>query len=175
MVFFFRVSLRSGTGNQGSFQLSSGTTDARAVCVRGSTLGINLVDKPKQFVDNGDGTVIDLDTGFVWTKTISDPTIPGFSFSYCNNLELGGFDDWRKPTVSEAVTLNDYSCSAASSTCVGPYRNSVFDTSSANYFWTGTTLANSPLGIYLFSSGISTGQKHPQFPPPQAPVICIRG
>jgi len=58
------------------------------------------------FRDNNDGTVSDLNTGLMWQKT------PDFerhnyydAFDYVENLETGGYTDWRLPTIKELYSL----------------------------------------------------------------------
>ncbi|MFT4326351.1 MAG: DUF1566 domain-containing protein, partial [Candidatus Woesearchaeota archaeon] len=128
----------------------------RAVCIRGDTLARNLVDSPKQFVDNGDGTVIDLDTGLIWEKVglaaSSPETRWNNSVVHCNNQNTGGFNDWRLPTISEGVTLIDYSCpNETPSHCTDRYRNSAFDWlgGADDYYWTGTTWSSNPGTAYV--------------------------
>jgi hypothetical protein len=62
------------------------------------------------YTDNGDGTVTDDVTGLMWQQT---PASAGLSWEeandYCESLELGGYDDWRMPTMKELYSLNDFS------------------------------------------------------------------
>ncbi|WP_430931782.1 DUF1566 domain-containing protein [Saccharicrinis sp. 156] len=58
------------------------------------------------FEDNGDGTVTDLNTGLMWQQT------PDFerhnyydAFDYVESLEIGGYTDWRLPTIKELYSL----------------------------------------------------------------------
>ncbi|MDE3743834.1 DUF1566 domain-containing protein [Maribacter polysaccharolyticus] len=58
------------------------------------------------FQDNGDGTVTDLNTGLMWQQT------PDFerhnyydAFDYVDELEIGGYTDWRLPTIKELYSL----------------------------------------------------------------------
>lgn len=60
--------------------------------------------------DNGDGTVSDLNSGLMWQAV---PTTEEFDWNdakeYCENLELGGYDDWRMPTAKELFSISDFS------------------------------------------------------------------
>jgi hypothetical protein len=69
----------------------------------------------KSFVDNGNGTVTDPNTGLVWKKT--DAWLDTHKFytwqahrdyvSEVNKEKFAGYDNWRIPSKSEAVTLVD--------------------------------------------------------------------
>lgn len=60
------------------------------------------------YVNNGDGTITDLNTGLMWQRD------PGSKTSYINALSgasiltLGGYNDWRLPTVKELYSLIEY-------------------------------------------------------------------
>lgn len=58
------------------------------------------------FMDNDDGTVTDLNTGLMWQQT-PDYNRYGFydAFDYVDGLEIGGYDDWRLPTIKELYSL----------------------------------------------------------------------
>lgn len=62
------------------------------------------------FVDNGDNTVTDNNTGLMWQQI---PSSAGYSWQeaadYCNNLELAGYDDWRMPSLKELFSISDFS------------------------------------------------------------------
>jgi len=62
------------------------------------------------FEKNDNGTVTDNNTGLMWQAI---PTTEGFSWkdakAYCENLELGGYDDWRLPTAKELYSISDFS------------------------------------------------------------------
>lgn len=62
------------------------------------------------YTDNGDGTITDNVTGLIWSQELSSSA---FSWSdasdYCESLTLGGYTDWRLPTVKELWSLRDFS------------------------------------------------------------------
>jgi len=72
-----------------------------------------------RFTDNLDGTVTDHLTNLMWaqdaraagSKVWKSQTYPLTypALEYCNNLELGGYSDWRLPNVKELLSLIDWS------------------------------------------------------------------
>ncbi len=61
------------------------------------------------FIDNGDGTVTDKKTGLMWQQeSAPDSYIWQEALSYCENLTLAGYDDWRLPNINELQSLVDY-------------------------------------------------------------------
>jgi len=62
------------------------------------------------YVDNGNGTVTDTSTGLMWQQAYSPGTGTWEqALAYCEGLNLGGYTDWRLPTVNELRSLLDYS------------------------------------------------------------------
>jgi len=87
---------------------------------------INVPDEIS-FHDTGTGTVIDNVTGLQWTRcsavdsgtlgsysTDCDDVTPGSTMTYgealsfCDDLVIGGYNDWRLPTVPELFSLYDF-------------------------------------------------------------------
>ena len=69
-----------------------------------------LKGKTMSFQKNKNGTVTDLNSGLMWEEV---PTSEGFDWQgakdYAENLELGGYDDWRMPTLKELYSISDFS------------------------------------------------------------------
>ena len=69
----------------------------------------------KRFVDNGNGTVTDLDSKLVWKQTDSFQDTSKWmnwykALDYIKDLghqKFAGHDDWRMPTLEEAESLYD--------------------------------------------------------------------
>ena len=61
------------------------------------------------FRSNGDGTVLDVNTGLIWT---SDVYGEGLTYDQVENevsrFSLGGYSDWRIPTIKELYTLSEF-------------------------------------------------------------------
>ena len=76
------------------------------------------------------------------------------AITYCNNLTLGGYSDWRLPNINELHTIVDYT------------NNTIAFTSSAtanyiNYFWSSTRSKDDPTGQFYrylsFDGGANDG------------------
>ena len=54
----------------------------------------------------GQNIVVDNNTGLEWQQTISEDTFTWYdAVSHCENLEYGGYSDWRLPTPHELLTI----------------------------------------------------------------------
>jgi hypothetical protein len=61
------------------------------------------------FIDNGDGTITDSDTGLMWEKNPSpSQRYWDDAINYCENLTLAGYSDWRLPNRNELQSIVDY-------------------------------------------------------------------
>ena len=61
------------------------------------------------YLDNGDGTVTDQNTGLTWQQRDDDNDYyADEAEQYCADLELGGHTDWRVPEIFELISLVDY-------------------------------------------------------------------
>lgn len=64
------------------------------------------------YKDNGDGTVTDLNTGFMWQQGDSQNDCKYGCFNwqegmdYCTGLDLAGYTDWRLPAIRDLMSLN---------------------------------------------------------------------
>ncbi len=60
----------------------------------------------RAYQDNGDGTVTDLNTGFMWQKGLPDDKYPyDDCVVYADTCTLAGYSDWRLPTIKELYSL----------------------------------------------------------------------
>jgi hypothetical protein len=93
-----------------------------------------------RFTDNNDGTVTDNLTGLIWLKnanSLSGSTIWASALSYCNNLEAGGYTDWRLPNINELHSLVDLSGESNPALLDGhPFTNVVCE---GYVYWSSTT------------------------------------
>ncbi len=106
------------------------------ICVRGdATFNHN-------FRDNQDGTISDQATGLMWMKNTADVDNDGNSdrvtwdqaLSYCENLTLAGYNDWRLPNIRELRSIVDYSQGDSN-----PTIDSKFEVEVDDDYWSSTT------------------------------------
>jgi hypothetical protein len=102
-------------------------------------LGNPLPDS--SYVDNEDGTVTDMTTGLMWEQKTDDGgsrdkdnTYTWLeALSYCENLVLAGFSDWRTPNPKELERLLDLEKSSPA------VDTDYFPNTNNGRYWTGTT------------------------------------
>jgi hypothetical protein len=119
-----------------------------------------------RFVDNGDGTVSDLDTLLVWEKktvanvdaTVSwavaaSEAVSATTGTSANGEQflgsLGGRQDWRLPSVIELATIVDFNPVACGNggTCIG----AVFGPTRLGAYWAITTDQNDAAKAWIIS------------------------
>jgi len=97
------------------------------------------IQSEKRFVDNQDGTVTDTNTNLMWIKD-------GRRFDFftaetwweankrCEGFRLGGYSNWRLPTITEWIGLIDTTKQSPALVEPNPFKNIVFHMS----YWSGT-------------------------------------
>lgn len=66
-----------------------------------------------QFMDNGDGTVSDLNTGLMWQQTLGSKVPWTNAVQDAAAFNLAGYTDWRLPDIKELYSLIDFRGSGA--------------------------------------------------------------
>ncbi len=110
---------------------SKTATNIYARCVRGAALPTS------SFVETtvgGKVIVTDTTTDLIWTKEYSGSTIWVNALSYCENLDYGGYDDWRLPDFNELKTLIDRTLVAPASSFPGMPTNMFWSSSSSVFY-----------------------------------------
>jgi hypothetical protein len=126
----------------------SPVTDALPQVIEASVLGTTCVmpnpassglPNPAVYDTSITGTVFDRLTGLMWQRSAgSTPSSQAAATAACTASRLGGYADWRLPTVLELVSIVDY-------TAISPSIDSAaFPGTTANLFWTVTPLAGRP-------------------------------
>lgn len=62
----------------------------------------------QNFIDNGDGTVTDKSTGLMWQQDGTHKEYWEDALTYCENLTLAEYSDWRMPNARELQSLLAY-------------------------------------------------------------------
>jgi hypothetical protein len=134
-----------------------------------------LVQQPQTspYVDNGDGTVTDIQTGLQWEKKSSDGGIhdpvheyqwstsgilpdgdafTDFLATLNDGAGFAGFQDWRLPTIDELRTLLSGVCPGGADPCID---TAVFGPGPAGWCWTSEVLGTDPTtaAAVLFEDG----------------------
>jgi hypothetical protein len=121
-------------------------------------------------MDNGDGTVTDLNTGLMWEKQSNDGSIHDKNATYSwadafavhiaglNTMNFAGYNDWRVPNVKELQSIVNYETAipavapAFNNSCTG--NCSVLTcscTGMPTIYWTSTTYVVGPDEVWNMS------------------------
>ncbi len=113
------------------------------------------INTPSYF-DNGDGTITDIITGLMWQKVDGGSMNYASAITYCDNLTLANFTDWRLPTPMEAFSIMILQNG-------NPAINTSFFSSSstlvAEYWWTNTTQFGDISKVWCTNAGGGIGNK----------------
>jgi len=129
----------SGTGQDGEHQKGGSWPDPR-------------------FTDNGD-TITDNLTGLMWAENanLDGQKTWANALTYCNDLSLGGYSDWRLPNVLELLSLIDWE--EYNPALPGGHP---FSGVQSNYYWSSTTVAVSTTYAWYVNlnlGGVSSASK----------------
>lgn len=111
----------------------------------------DYLQNPPFFIQNGDGTVTDTVTGLMWQQADGGEMTVENAAAFCENLTLGGHDDWRLPTAQEAFSvLNQGKSNPALDV-------SIFTNTDAEYWWTSEQDATNANKIWVTNKGGGIG------------------
>ncbi|OMH26639.1 DUF1566 domain-containing protein [Motiliproteus sp. MSK22-1] len=98
------------------------------------------------FIDNHDGTISDQSTDLTWLQADSGEALSWEdALAWAENLEYGGYSDWRLPNAKELQSILDYSRSpdSSSSAAIDPIFEvtdiGTQDNVEYGYYWSSTT------------------------------------
>jgi hypothetical protein len=119
------------------------------------------------FVDNGDGTITDLNTHLMWEKKSDDGSLHDWNDGYLWADALGtfipdlnagdgfaGHTDWRLPNVKELQTIVDYGTgnpavgTAFNTDCTPGCTVTACSCTQPGTYWSSTTDVNAPLNAW---------------------------
>jgi len=92
----------------------------------------NYIINPPSYTNNHNGTITDNVTGLTWQQNMGSKLSFEEALKKVNSVKLGGFSDWRIPTIKELYSLIEFSGSVKGDKALYPF----IDT---NYF-------NQPIG-----------------------------
>jgi len=108
-------------------------------------------------VDNGNGMVTDTSTGLMWQQATAGEMDWESAISYCENLSLAGYNDWRLPNTKELHSIVDYS----------KWRPTIdtlyFPNTVSSHYWSATTnssLTYIAFGVYFEFGSIGNTPKY---------------
>lgn len=123
------------------------------------------------YTQNSDGTITDNITGLIWQNDLNtSQTVvldQQIAKDQCDALALGGFTDWRLPTIEELQYIVD----------IGEYDPAIspeFLNTNSSYYWSSSKENNTNRGWQIYFEG---GTDHYQIPNTTYPgyVRCVRG
>ncbi len=120
-IYFYRGSASSENSKNDSYYVR---------CVRGERLEMGNFSR-----DDTKEIVTDNCTKLQWQDNSDAKTVAktwSEAISYCENLTLGGYDDWRLPNINELLTLLDYRK-------YNPAIDPVFQNVGSDYYWSSTS------------------------------------
>lgn len=115
---------------------------------------------------NSDSIVIDTNSGLIWEDNnhTSDTKIDWNSaISYCENLQQGGYEDWRMPNINELYMLADR-------TKYSPAIPTQFSNAASYDYWSSSDTSESTATVYF-----DYGKKSSLDKRATAYVRCVRG
>src|SRR5438876_11726884 len=146
---------------------------------------------PLAYVDNGNGTVMDLNTGLVWEKLSADGTVHDKDNLYTwanaftghvatlNSTNFAGHNDWRLPNVRELLSIANYQnilpsvSPAFDNNCSSACHATTCSCTVSGDVWSSTSEADGPSNAWFvdFQDGlVATGSKSGT-----GPVRAVRG
>lgn len=119
------------------------------------------MDLQKRFVDNGDGTITDLETKLMWKQTDSFQDTSQWanwfkSQEYIRELgvkKFAGHLDWRMPTLEEAESLYDDNHSIQDMDRMDIFISPVFSPGGGFTCWTSNELPHATAAIFYYRYG----------------------
>jgi len=114
-----------------------------------------LINTPS-YNNNGDGTITDKVTGLMWQQVDGGSMSYASAITYCDNLTLANYTDWRLPTPLESFSILIHQNN-------NPAINTTFFSSSsslvAEYWWTNATQLGDNSKVWCTNAGGGIGNK----------------
>jgi len=123
---------------------------------------------PPSYTDNGDGTITDNVTSLIWQKEDDNRNrIWDDANSYCNDLTLASYSDWRLPSKKDLMSIVDYG------TAFPSIDRNYFPDTFGSYYWS-TTRANGSYAMYAWCVDFGIGRVNNTYKSMLYDVRCVR-
>ncbi|HEX6277045.1 MAG TPA: DUF1566 domain-containing protein [Polyangiaceae bacterium] len=128
---------------------------------------------PQSYRTSAEGLVLDEVTGLEWQGGVdrSSTDSSGFTWQdavdHCDELEQGGYDDFRLPNRIELVSILD------PSTTEPAIDEDAFPETPAETYWTGTSVASDP-ELSAYSASLVVGDTGSSLKTEERAVRCVR-
>ncbi len=102
------------------------------------------------YQNNGNGTITDLNTGLTWAQSVATQEMTwAQALSYAESAELGGYSDWRLPSIKELYSLIEFTGNTAQTAAAStPY----IDTQYFNFSYGDTSAGERIIDAQEWSS-----------------------
>jgi hypothetical protein len=112
----------------------------------------NITTDTERYKDNGDQTVTDKKTGLIWQKAeVVDVSLEQAKQSV-GELSVGGYNDWRMPTILELLSIVDTSLNK-------PPFSDMLGSSESEYFWSSESTPGVTDRAWVLNAGGGIGNK----------------
>jgi hypothetical protein len=135
-------------------------------------LFITIFDLFGQDFTRTKNTIIDDNSKKMWQDTKDNKTLQlshEKAASYCEDLKLDGYTNWRLPTIDEYKAILDYKRKKYDTTLPRAFRNAV-----KKDYWTNNRTWNRNFGLYGYYLVVKSGSFYYQNRTYKKYVRCIR-
>ena len=128
--------------------------------ISGEVGELNL-ELQERFIDNGDGTITDLETKLMWKQTDSFQDTSKWvnwyrAMEYLQELgieKFASYNDWRMPNLEEAETLYDENHAIRDMDRMDIFISSAFSPGGGFTTWTSNELPHATAAIFYYRYG----------------------